>query len=214
MFGATSCVPDGVPSVTHRSRLPKPSLALRNTFVPLRLVTTDTDADEFPNEIELWIPLGIVDRPDVARTHFCDEVLVPVATPALAAELGLGPDPVDPSRLLQAPLLHLEERYAPRFDWTRWFATQGVDDSAPIPGDRSNDYSLVLQAALDGQGVALGWRHIVSDLLATRRLLALAEPVTTGQPFEIVQRVDRELSTGARALRDWLIESMQGSDHE
>ena len=88
---------------------------------------------------------------------------------------------------------------------------RGVNTRAPLAGDRSNDYSLVLQAALDGQGVALGWRHIVSDLLATGRLCALAEPVTTEQPFEIVTRADRDLSTGARALRDWLVESMQGS---
>lgn len=188
-----------------------PRFKRRHPDVPLRLVTTDSDTDNFPADIELWIPLGIIDRSDVERTVLCDEALVPVAAPRLAAQLVPGSGPIEPRHLLDAPLLHLEERYRPRFDWGRWFALHGVARTAPLAGDRSNDYSLVLQAALEGQGVALGWRHIVADLLATHRLLALAEPVITDQPFEIVHRADRELSTGARALRDWLVESMQGS---
>lgn len=189
-----------------------PRFKQRHPDIPLRLVTTDSDTVEFPDDIELWIPLGIVDRPDIQRTYLCDEALVPVASPRLAAELDGAAGPIEPARLLDAPLLHLEERYAPRFDWNRWFATQGVTPSEPLAGDLSNDYSLVLQSALDGQGVALGWLHIVSDLLDSHRLLALADAVTTDRPFEIVHRADRELSTGARALRDWLVESMQGSN--
>lgn len=189
-----------------------PRFKQRHPDIPLRLVTTDSDTVEFPDDIELWIPLGIVDRPDIQRTYLCDEALVPVASPRLAAELDGAAGPIEPARLLDAPLLHLEERYAPRFDWIRWFATQGVTPSEPLAGDLSNDYSLVLQSALDGQGVALGWLHIVSDLLDSHRLLALADAVTTDRPFEIVHRADRELSTGARALRDWLVESMQGSN--
>ena len=188
-----------------------PRFKQRHPDVPLRLVTTDSDADTFPAGIELWIPLGIIERSDVVRTELCAEALVPVAAPRVAAEFVSGSGPLDPARLLDAPLLHLEERYRPRFDWGRWFALHDVAPTTPLAGDRSNDYSLVLQAALDGQGVALGWRHIVADLLATHRLVPLAEPVITDQPFEIVHRADRELSTGARALRDWLVESMQGS---
>ena len=185
-----------------------PRFKQRHPDVPLRLVTTDSDGAEFPADIELWIPLGIVELPGMARTFLCDEVLVPVASPAVAAQLA---GDHAPEALLDAPLLHLEERYRPRFDWHRWFASCGVDAPDALPGDRSNDYSLVLQAALDGQGVALGWRHIVADLLNSHRLLALAAPVITDQPFEILHRADRELSTGARALRDWLVQTMQGS---
>lgn len=188
-----------------------PGFKRRHPDVPLRLVTTDTDAEPFPGGIELWIPLGIVDRTDVVRTHLCEEVLVPVATPLVASRLANGNDPIEPARLVHAPLLHLEERYSPRFDWRRWFETQGVALTGPLAGDRSNDYSLVLQAALEGQGVALGWHHIVADLVATHRLLPLAPSVVTDQPFEILHRADRELSTGALALRDWLVEEMQGS---
>ncbi len=186
-----------------------PDFKRRHPDIPLRLVTTDSDTGHFPDDIELWIPLGLVDSPDLTRVFLCDEALVPVATPrvaAVCAAAGTGPE-----ALLDAPLLHLEERYRPRFDWHRWFETHGVEAPDSLPGDRSNDYSLVLQAALEGQGVALGWRHIVADLIGTHRLVPLAEPVVTDEPFEILHRSDRELSTGGRALKDWLVDTMAGS---
>ena len=112
----------------------------------------------------------------------------------------------DASRLLAGPLLHLEERYAPRFDWTRWFRHVGVDVVGELPGNRSNDYSLILQAALEGQGVALGWHHIVADLLTAGRLVEVGPSVRTEQPFPILSRKRPALGADASALRDWLIE--------
>ena len=106
--------------------------------------------------------------------------------------------------LLGAPLLHLEERYAPRFDWPRWFHAQGVTAPTPLAGYRSNDYSLIVQGALDGHGLALGWMHIVEALIHAGRLVALAAPLRTDKPFPILQRRDRTLSPAAVALRDWL----------
>lgn len=178
--------------------------------LPLRLVTTDTDAGVDMSSFDLWIPLGLVDRPSTETTVFCEEALVPVCSPALAEQLGL-PRRVrqDPTALRTAPLLHLEERYTPRFDWPRWFAAHGIDDQGTLLGDRSTDYSLVLHAALGGQGVALGWVHLVHDLIADGRLVALGEPLVTDQPFVVLTDERQPLSPGARALRDWLVDSMR-----
>lgn len=170
--------------------------------LPLRIVTTDTDANVDLATLDLWIPLGLVDGPDLTVTAFCDEALVPVAAPELAATL-LDAEPAD---LVHAPLLHLEERYEPRFDWKRWFELHSVVHPEALPGDRSTDYSLVLQAALDGQGIALGWSHLVEDLIADGRLVRLADPVTTEQPFVVVNSANRPLSPGAAALRSWLVD--------
>ena len=58
---------------------------------------------------------------------------------------------------------------------------------------------------LDGQGVALGWLHIVTRLLDDRRLVALGEPVDTGQPFPILHRAGDELRPDAEDLLSWLV---------
>jgi DNA-binding transcriptional LysR family regulator len=81
-----------------------------------------------------------------------------------------------------APLIHLDaEAGAEWLTWAGWFAARGLAMPGPErsgpersgAGDiRLNTYDLVLQAALDGQGVALGWRPLVDAHLATGRLVA------------------------------------------
>ena len=72
--------------------------------------------------------------------------------------------------------------------------------------------SPVLQAALEGQGVAIGWRHIVQPLLEQQQLLKpLDTSIQTDNPFFIIAPLDKPLSAQAAALRDWLIDEMQQS---
>ncbi len=172
-----------------------------NPDISLRLVTADADTDVDISSLDLWIPLGLVDRSDLDAVMLCEEHVIPVASPALAESL----DTRSPAALIEAPLLHLEERYEPRFDWYRWFEHHEVSTPRHLSGDSSTDYSLVLHGALDGQGVALGWGHIVSDLIADGRLVALAPAVVTETPFVVLSSNRRPLSPGATALRRWLV---------
>ena len=186
-------------------RLPECKRALPD--LELRCLTCDTDVDVGRDGADLWIPHGAGPWPGLEETVFTDEEIMAVATPSVAATIGPG----DPDTLLAAPLLHLEERYSPRFDWYRWFDHHRVSHGATLGGYRSNDYSLILQAALDGQGVALGWRHIVGSLLADGRLIAIgAETVRTDRPFTILTRSSPPPAVAR--LRDWLTaEAASGS---
>lgn len=170
--------------------------------IDLRVLTTDSDRDVGRDDADLWVPLGSIDDPSLESVPFCAERLIPVAAPSLADRL------VDaaPTDLLTAPLLHLEERYHPRYDWPRWFRDQGVPLDGELPGDRSNDYSLILHATLAGNGVALGWEHIVRELLDDGRLVAVGAATDTGVPFPLLNRRSGVLDPGAVIFRDWLLE--------
>ena len=63
------------------------------------------------------------------------------------------------AELLGGSLVHLEERFDPRYDWSRWFNDHRITGRVPVAGYRTNDYSLIQRAALDGQGVTLGKRQ-------------------------------------------------------
>ena len=177
-----------------------PEFKRAHPAISLRLMTADSDFTTNPNDIDLWIPLGRIDRPDLEIVELCREALIPVAAPDVATRYS-----GDPTSLLTAPLLHLEERYESRFDWPRWFAANNIDVPDRLAGDRSNDYSLVVQAALDGQGVALGWEHIVADLIDDGRLLAIGQPIVTQTPFVVLSSKRKPLSPNAAALRSWLV---------
>jgi len=186
-----------------------PAFKREHPEVELRVLTTDADTGVGRDDADVWIPLGSAVPFGLDAVEFCVERVVPVAAPAVVADLAAWSDQDSlADALAAAPLLSLEERYESRFDWHRWFAlTDRTIDPGP-QGYTSNDYSLVVQAALDGQGVALGWFHIVADLVADGRLVALGEPVETSSPFQILTRSDVALSAAADALRHWLQSEM------
>lgn len=173
----------------------------RHPNIDLRCITNDTDAGVGLDDADLWVPLGPDPWPGLARHVFTQERIVAVAAPAVAARLDAADDP---AALLTADLIHLEERYRPRFDWHQWFARKALD-APPTRGARSNDYAVVLQAALDGQGVALGWEHLVAPLLRQGRLVAVGgSAVATDQPFVLLHRRG-PVADPVVAVRDWLL---------
>lgn len=171
--------------------------------IDLRVLTTDSDRDVGRDDADLWIPLGTIDDPSLESVAFCAERLIPVAAPAVAERLA-GAAPAD---LVDAPLLHLEERYKPRFDWPRWFRDHAVMLDGELPGTRSNDYSLILHGALAGNGVALGWEHIVRELLDDGRLVAVGPATDTGVPFPLLSRRSAPADRGVETFREWLLEN-------
>lgn len=174
----------------------------RHPDVDLRCITNDTDAGVGLDDADLWIPLGPDPWPGLARHVLTDERIVAVAAPQVAERLDRHDEP---AALLDAELIHLEERYRPRFDWAQWFRAHGLAPPA-LHGPRSNDYAVVLQAAVDGQGVALGWQHLISPLVADGRLIVIGgAPTTTAKPFVLLHRRG-PLSPSVVALRSWLLE--------
>lgn len=100
---------------------------------------------------------------------FVDEVLFPVCSPAwLAEQVPLN----QPSDLLTRPLIHLEEHYHPRFNWPQYFQHYSLQLNATREDVSFNDYSIVVQAAIEGQGIVLGWHHIAQPLIEQGKLVA------------------------------------------
>ena len=103
------------------------------------------------------------------------ERVAPVCSPGFLERNGPFATPAD---LARNRLVHLDTAVpSPWFDWRSYFAELGVDrETYSGQGDlRFNTYSLVVQAALGEQGLALGWMGLVDTLLSTG-ILAIAGP--------------------------------------
>ncbi len=112
----------------------------------------------------------------------------------------------DVQALTGASLLHLVKRCRPRLGWLGWLARFGVALGRKTKLFLFNDYSVVLQAAIEGQEVALGWRHLVAPLLEQGLLVPpIPQCVTTDQPIYIVASGSGQLRGDAVFLRDWLM---------
>jgi len=84
-----------------------------------------------------------------------------------------------PADLLELPLLRrLTVDSAPR--WRDWFSAAGVEAFSLPKGLHFPDSSMALQAAIDGQGVALGRSSHVSGDLSSGRLVKLFDVFVEG----------------------------------
>lgn len=174
-----------------------------NPAIDLRLQTTDKDVDLAAEGIDLGIRRGSGDWPEYAAAFLAPEAIHAVCSPAYLAAVAA---PAAPADLMRLKLVHLDEPFRPRPTWADWFAAQGVAYVDFGEGLRLNDYALVIQAALEGQGVALGWRHLTEALVARG---ALARPcrevLVTGQGFHLVWPKAAALAGDAARVRDWLM---------
>lgn len=93
-------------------------------------------------------------------------------------------------------------------DWSTLFLTHGAD----AMGDTMifTDYAIVVQAAILGQGVALGWLNVVARWLRVGVLRPIDGHVArTGRVCHLVRRSDRPLRPVVGRVRDWLVSELQ-----
>ena len=174
--------------------------------VDVRCVTTDSDRNFDTGSVDLFIPVGRARWPGCQRWALTTETVYPVCSPDYAASVGSVPWDLD--RLMEAELLTLQERHRSRMRWSEWF--QAVGRTAPEGAGQgiTNDYTVLLHAAMEGQGVGLGWHHLVEDLVQQGRLVRpVAEAVTTAEPLWLNAPPGRALTSATEAFRDWLIAS-------
>ncbi len=69
-----------------------------------------------------------------------------------------------------------------------------------------SDYAIVVQAALLGQGIALGWVTVSSHWLGTGALVPAARSLMrTGRLCQLVHSRARPMRTAVAEIRDWII---------
>ncbi|WP_214472777.1 LysR substrate-binding domain-containing protein [Mesorhizobium sp. dw_380] len=171
--------------------------------IDLRIQTADRDLDIIAEGIPLAVRGGEPrEWPDYHSQPLADEEIFPVAGASYLAKFGM---PRTVAELAMHRLIHLEEPYREAASWDEWFQSAGHALNDTARGLRINDYGLVIQGVMEGQGIALGWRHLAERLLATGLLVPVTDHVLrTGKAFYVVWPKNRELSDNARKVRDWL----------
>ncbi len=184
-----------------------PRLARFKTSHPeidVRCVTTDSDHHFDSSTVDLFVPVGRARWPGCRRWPLLTETVYPVCRPDYAASLG--PMPWTVEQLNEVTTLQLAERHRSRMRWDEWYAALDLPVATGPSEQITNDYTVLLQAALEGQGVALGWHHLVADLVERGLLVRpVVESVTTDEPLWILAPPGRQITSAAEALRDWLI---------
>ena len=197
--------------VTGLWLLPRLSrLQKRHPGVDLRVSANDRVADLRHDGIDLAIRYTTPARAPQGATRLFGHSMAPVAHPSLGLK-----SLRSAQALSKLSLLEFDAPSHPWLQWRDWLHAVGWADAKPKSILRFNQYDQVIQAALDGQGIALGRLELIQPLLDERRLVLLAAPKGRGesphaywliraneQPREDVRRVAAWIEAEAQASRE------------
>ena len=140
-----------------------------------------------------------------------DKLFAVSAVPLCSPRLLTGEDALRrPDDLRHHTLLHDDTAYADKPDWGAWLAAMNVRGVDASRGQRFNHAALALEAAAEGQGVALSLRLLALADLAAGRLVM---PFEFGLPLRSAYYVVSPASNADRpdnlAFRQWLMAEAQ-----
>lgn len=160
--------------------------------------------------IDIGVRYGGGQWPGMTAEKLMDEVIFPVCSPALRERLDLRA----PADLTRHTLIH-DQSVDPGVGfttWEMWLQSAGVAEADVQRGLRINNSAAVLQAAAEGQGIALARSILARDDIAAGRLVRLFADidVRSALAYYVVYRSDRALLPKAEAFRRWLFAEAKG----
>ena len=147
-------------------------------------------------EVDLAIRFGSGDWPRVEAEKFMDDEYFPVASP----RFNRGRLPTRPAEIAKFRLVTSSDE-----PWTPWFRAAGLKLAEP-QGPLFSDSSMVVQAAIDGRGIALVRRSIAEGDLAAGTLVRLFDVAIPAPGSYYLVRPQRPASQKVLAFRAWMFE--------
>lgn len=185
-------------------------LSFRSQFpeVVIDITATDEGFDHISDQVEVGLAYGDGMWPGYEATLLRPSVIFPVCSPEYRRR---HPDIDSTKALLGEKLLSNEDARHGRFGWSQWFSELGLDASRMKPVIRFNSHPLVLQAACDSQGIALGWSLLTDDLIRDGRLVRpIDASVQTARGFYLVKRIGRD-TPAISLFSGWVLAQLSGN---
>ena len=176
----------------------------------LRLDTSLKPVDFVAQRIDVGVRYGRGQWPGLAAEKLMDEEVYPVCAPALLATATLqAPGDLRGQVLIHDQSVDTSTGFA---SWQAWLRHAGVQGVPTDRGLRINNSAAVLQAAIDGQGVALARSVMAHDDLAAGRLVRLFPQVRleSALAYYVVYRPECIAQPKVAAFRDWLLREAHG----
>ena len=107
-----------------------------------------------------------------------------------------------PADILKFPLIHMDSRA----DWKNWLQAADIDDAAVTHGPVLNRASMVIDAAINGQGVALARTTLAAwDLINGRLVRPFSVSLPLSKTYWIICPKATTTLPKIVTFRDWLL---------
>jgi DNA-binding transcriptional LysR family regulator len=147
----------------------------RHPGIDVRVAATNAIVDLATGEVDLAIRYCTEAQAPRDAVKLFGETIAPVASPGLRL-----PAPDSEAALRRHVLLEFDDARRPWLQWGTWLAARGLVPSQARGILRFNQYEQMIQAAVSGQGVALGRLELLAPMLRDGRLGVL-QPQTAAR---------------------------------
>ena len=182
--------------------------------VDVRITATHEVVDMEREGIDMAIRDCPLDRVPAGATYLVGEQLWPVCAPAYLKEAKAEKRALaKPRDLVNHVLLNLHDPQGrwPWLTWAAWFEARGIADFVPPSSLTLDQYDQVIQAALHGQGIALGRTTLTEQYIRDKRLVPLfGEAQRVGRAFHAVYAREAQARPEVRQFVDWLQRELAG----
>jgi LysR family glycine cleavage system transcriptional activator len=188
-----------LPVMAARWLVPRlPRFKARFPRINLHVKTAQALANFKSDGVDIAIRFGMGDWKGLRATKLLDEEFFPVCSPSLNG----GRLPKDALSILSEPLL-----IDRNLSWRAWFKSAGATLDREIAGMSFTDTNAMLEAAVTGQGIALGRLSVTrSDILAGRLVRLSEHSLRVSYCHYAVYPASSESNPALMAFRDWLVE--------
>jgi LysR family glycine cleavage system transcriptional activator len=183
-----------------------PAFRALRADIELHVTVSDLPRDLAAENIDVGLRYGDGAWAGVDATALFTTTTYPVCSPEFLARNG----PIgDAATVGEQVLLNLDGPNHTQEDWRWWLDAMGLTQSGRRMLSFDN-YANIIQAALDGQGVALGFSGIISSLLDEGRLIRpIPDTLSRDLAVHLVVPSGTTISAPARAFCDWVMAEAQ-----
>lgn len=171
--------------------------------INIQIVATQNPLGQLTHEEDVTVAFGTKIEAGDDAVLLVSESVTPVCAPGFLARLST---PFNADDLSRSKLIHLDSASVSWFDWNAYFVALGYKrDIDKDQGDISfNTYSLVIQAAIGEQGIALGWTGLVDGMISSGVLAAVGPTVdATDRGYWLL--APKSADAAASKLVGWLL---------
>jgi DNA-binding transcriptional LysR family regulator len=184
--------------------------------VKVHVIASDNAQELRSDKVDLALTCGNNQLQGNETHYLFSEQAYPVCSPEYLRDKE---KPQTAADVLQHRLLHLDEQLWDNIgwdaiDWPAWlkhFDVQDLDNKGgfKIPaGFTFNNYPMLIQAVLEGEGIALGFEHTTGDLVAQGKLIRLTDQTwDTGRGYYLAIKSNLAHHPDVQALSQWLLNS-------
>ena len=182
-----------------------PEFRAQHPDVEIRLAADNKISDLEREDMDVAIRYCAPSAVPAGTVRLFGEHVFPVCSPTLLR----GKHPLKrPSDLSRHVLLHMDDPAGlwPWLQWNVWFEVMQLAQIAPAGALRFSQYDHLVQAAIDGQGVALGRSPLVQRLIKQRKLTApFQRRSLTSRAYFVVTGQATKSRPNAQRFVTWLV---------